>query len=106
MEALRLIAETTNHQVTIDLPPGMDGKRVEIIVLPADNELPSAPIGKRRKASMLLRGTVVLRDDLITPPISEEDWDALRMVLDTHVWIRCLRPSIHDPRTTSRNPRT
>ena len=41
MEALRLIAETTNHQVTIDLPPGMGAKRVEIIVLPADNELPS-----------------------------------------------------------------
>ena len=32
MEALRLIAETTNHQVTIELPPGMDAKRVEIIV--------------------------------------------------------------------------
>jgi hypothetical protein len=78
MEALRLIAETTNHQVTIDLPPGMDAKRVEIIVLPADNELPSAPTGERRKASQLLRGTVVLRDDLITPPIPEEDWDALK----------------------------
>jgi len=68
MEALRLIAETTNHQVTIDLPPGMDAKLVEIIVLPADNELPPAPTGERRKASQLLRGTVVLQDDLIAPP--------------------------------------
>jgi len=78
MEALRLIAETTNHQVTIDLPPGMDAKRVEIIVLPADNELPATPTGARRKASQLLRGTVVLQDDLITPPTPEEDWDALK----------------------------
>ena len=62
----------------------MDAKRVEIIVLPADNELPSTPTGERRKASHLLRGMVVLRDDLITPPIPEEDWDALRMVLDAH----------------------
>ena len=78
MEALRLIAETTNHQVTIDLPPGMGAKRLEIIVLPADNELPSTPTGQRRKPSPLLRGTVVLRDDLITAPIPEEDWDALK----------------------------
>jgi hypothetical protein len=78
MEALRLIAETTNRQVTIDLPPGMDAKRVEIIVLPADNELPSTPPGERRKASHLLRGTVVLQDDLVTAPIPEEDWDALK----------------------------
>ena len=56
----------------------MDAKRVEIIVLPADNELPSTPTGERRKASQLLRGTVVLRDDLITPPVPEEDWDALK----------------------------
>ena len=63
MEALRLIAETTNQQVTIDLPPGMGAKRVEIIVLPADNELPSTPTGEHRKPSQLLRGTVELRDD-------------------------------------------
>ena len=78
MEALRLIAETKNHQVTLDLPPGMDAKRVEIIVLPADNESPSTPTGERRKASQQLRGTVMLRDDLITPPIPDEDWDALK----------------------------
>lgn len=28
----------------------------------------STPTGERRKASQMLRGTVVLRDDLITPP--------------------------------------
>ena len=78
MEALRLIAETTNHQVTIDLPLGMEAKRVEIIVLPADDQLPFTPAGERRNASQLLRGTVVLLDDLITPPIPEEDWNALK----------------------------
>jgi len=41
---------------------------------PANN----VPTGERRKASPLLRGTVVLRDELITPPIPEEDWDALK----------------------------
>ena len=56
----------------------MDAKRVEMIALPADNQLPPIPTGDRRKASHLLRGTVVLRDDLITPPIPEEDWDVLK----------------------------
>ena len=84
-----LTAATHEPRPTIHDPPAtnnvprttineMDAKRVEIIVLPADNELPSTPTGERRKASQLLRGTVVLRDDLITPPIPEEDWDALK----------------------------
>ena len=64
MEALRLIADTTNHQVTI--------------VLPADNELPSTPTGEHRKPSQLLRGTVELRDDQISAPIPADDWDALK----------------------------
>jgi len=78
MDALRLIVETANRQVTIDLPPGMDAKRVEIIVLPADDDLPSPAKGERHNASQLLRGTIVLRDDLITPPVSDEDWCALK----------------------------
>ena len=78
MEALRLIVEPTNHQVTIDLPPGMDAKRIEIIVLPAGDESPAIPAGARRKASHLLHGTVIFHDDLIAPPSPDEDWDALK----------------------------
>ena len=78
MEALRLIVEPTNHQVTIDLPPEMDAKRLEIIVLPAGSEPRSIPAGTRRKASQSLRGTVVYRDDLVAPAGLDEDWDALK----------------------------
>ena len=78
MEALRLIVEPTNHQVTINLPPGMDAKRLEIIVLPAGGESPPISAGARRKASQLLRGTVVYQDDLVAPAGLDEDWDALK----------------------------
>ena len=78
MEALRIIVEPTNHQVTIDLPPEMDSKRVEIIVLPAGNEPPPIQAGTRRKASPLLAGTVIFGDDLIAPPSIDGDWDSLK----------------------------
>ena len=76
MEGLRIIVEPTNQQVTIDLPPEMNSKRVEIIVLPAGNDSPSTQQETRRKPSPMLAGTVIFSDDLIAPPVAEEDWDS------------------------------
>ena len=58
MEALRIIVEPTNQQVTIDLPPEMNSKRVEIIVLPAGNDSPPTLQETRHKPSPMLVGTV------------------------------------------------
>ncbi len=79
MEALRLIAEPKNHQLIIDLPPGLDQRRLEVIVMPATGMENAATASKgRRKPSALLAGTVSLHDDLITPAIPESDWNALK----------------------------
>jgi hypothetical protein len=79
MEALRLVAEPKNHQLIIDLPPGLDQRLLEVIVMPATGIENTATTPKgRRKPSALLAGTVSLHDDLITPAIPESDWDALK----------------------------
>jgi len=79
MEALRLIAEPKNHQLIIDLPPSMNQRRLEVIVMPATS-IEQTPVvsTRRRKPSVLLAGTVSLGDDLITPAVTEADWDALK----------------------------
>ena len=71
MEALRLIAEPKNHQLIIDLPPSLDQRRLEVIVMPATGiENAAIEFKGRRKPSALLAGTVSLRDDLISPAMS------------------------------------
>lgn len=78
MEALRLITESVNHQLVIDLPQSLYGRRLEVIVFPAiEQEMRSEPL-TRRKPSPRLAGTVKLHDDLIAPACPEEDWSALR----------------------------
>ncbi|MBU1664473.1 MAG: hypothetical protein KKG92_03620 [Gammaproteobacteria bacterium] len=80
MEAMRLFAEPMNHQLVIDLPPGLERCRLEIIVMPAasadQNMAPVLP--RRRKPSPLLAGTVQLKDNLIDPAVPETDWDAVK----------------------------
>ncbi|QLQ25663.1 MAG: hypothetical protein HZT41_13010 [Dechloromonas sp.] len=79
MEALRLIAEPKNHQLIIDLPPSLDQRRLEVIIMPASGfESAATASAGRRKPSVLLAGTVSLRDDLVAPVIPESDWDALK----------------------------
>jgi hypothetical protein len=78
MQALRLIAEPVNHQLVIDLPPNMVGKRLEVIVLPANEQDTALGVVTRRTPSHRLAGTVILHDDLIAPACPEKDWDALR----------------------------
>lgn len=78
MEALRLITEPVNHQLVIDLPQSLDGKRLEVIVFLANEQNAQPEPLMRRKPSPRLAGTVILHDDLIAPVCPEEDWDALR----------------------------
>ena len=77
MEALCFIAEPVNHRLVIDLPPGLESKRLEVVVLPA-SEQESAPTSTtHHRPDARLRGTVSIRDDLIEPAFTEKDWDAL-----------------------------
>ena len=78
MEALRFITEPINHQIIIDLPPGLDSRRVEVIVFPANDQVAAPEPATRLKPSPHLAGTVILHDDLITPACPEENWEALR----------------------------
>jgi len=78
MEALRFITEPINHQLIIDLPPGLDSRRLEVIVFPTNDQLAAPETVARLKPSPRLAGTVTLHDDLITPACPEEDWEALR----------------------------
>jgi hypothetical protein len=77
MQALRLIATPINHQLVIDLPPGLDDRQLEVIVLPAGEQRDSAGTGPRRKPNPRLKGTVSVGDDLIEPAATERDWDVL-----------------------------
>lgn len=79
MQALRYVTESVNHQVVIQIPPELDCRRLEIIVLPVgENISDRGAIPARRKPSALLAGSVVMADDLIAPAAPEEDWDALK----------------------------
>jgi hypothetical protein len=78
MEALRLIAEPVNQQLVINLPPSMASRRLEVIVLPANEQNAMPEVVMRSTPSPKLAGTVILHDDLITPACPEEDWDVLR----------------------------
>lgn len=79
MEALRLITESRNHLLVIDLPKSMENCRLEVIVMPAEKSVATMAIPKKpRSPSPVLAGTVRLKDDLISPATPEGDWDALQ----------------------------
>jgi len=79
MEALRLFAEPKGHQLIIDLPLGLEQRRLEVIIMPAADHIAHAPLKEgRHKPSALLAGTVTLNDDLIAPAVPASDWDVLK----------------------------
>lgn len=79
MRALRFVMESVNQQIVIQLPPELDHQRLEVIVLPAGEDMPAqGVVSGRRKPSPLLAGSVVMADDLIAPAAPEEDWNALK----------------------------
>ena len=77
MEALRFIAEPVNHRLVIDLPPGLESQRLEVIVLPASEQESAPTTTTHHRPDVRLRGTVSMRDDLMEPAFTEKDWDAL-----------------------------
>jgi hypothetical protein len=78
MEALRLITESQNSRLVIDLPPSLEHCTLEVIVMPAEVAMRAVEPKRRHIPSPMLAGTVCLKDDLIAPATSASDWDALQ----------------------------
>jgi hypothetical protein len=78
MKALRMITESHNHHLVIDLPASMENCRLEVIVIPAEQFAATVVAKKRHSPSPMLAGTVRLKDDLISPAAPAGDWDALQ----------------------------
>jgi hypothetical protein len=76
MEAIRETHDVSGGLVTIRLPVGFAARRVEVNVLPAADEGDGSHPRQRRPAPGLA-GTII-RDDLIEPAVSPDEWDALK----------------------------
>ena len=80
MEAIREITQVENNLLTLRLPLSFKAKRVEVIVMPAEesamfNDGLSAEV--RRRPSPKLKGTRIV-GDIMSPAAPEEDWDVLK----------------------------
>ena len=75
MEAIRFRAKPVDRRITIELPANMDDDTVEVIVLSTKKSSPNK--GAYRKPPAGLKNTVI-HDDLITPAIPANEWDALQ----------------------------
>ena len=76
MEAIRETVNVVGNTITVRIPEGFTARRVEVIVLPAQESAPVPGVVNRRP-SAALAGTVI-HDDLIEPAVPPEDWNALR----------------------------
>jgi len=79
MEAIRQITQLENNLLTLRLPLSFNAKRVEVIVMPAEDEIASSQevTGVRRRPSTKLKGTQII-GDILSPVVPESDWDALK----------------------------
>jgi len=79
MDAIRQLVYVQGRTVTIRLPDHFHARRVEVIVLNADEVLatsaPQRPI--RRRPSPLLAGTRIT-GDIMSPVVEDDDWDVLK----------------------------
>ena len=81
MHAIEFEAIAQHH--TLRLPDQVpDGVRLRVLVLMEEGGhdlLPVEPPAERspRRPSALLTGSVVMHDDLLTPAVPEDDWNAL-----------------------------
>jgi len=76
MQAIRETLDVLDGSITLHLPASFAARRVEVIVLPADDTRIASAQRPHRPAPELA-GTVI-HDDLIAPAVTSEDWDALR----------------------------
>ena len=79
MDAIRELIEVTNRTLTIRLPDHFQAKRVEVIVLNADDAPRAQPDAKpaARRPSPLMAGGRIL-GDITSPVVHDDDWDALK----------------------------
>lgn len=80
MEAVRQITQLENDILTLQLPASFRAKRVEVIVMPIDEDMmrdKHDAAGGRRRPSPKLKGTRII-GDIMSPVVPEEDWDALK----------------------------
>lgn len=80
MEAIRQITQVENNLLMLRLPLSFQAKRVEVIVMPADDAAifsaqDSSEI--RRRPSSKLKGTQIM-GNIMLPVVSDEEWDALK----------------------------
>jgi hypothetical protein len=80
MEAIRQFTRIENNILTLQLPATFKAGRVEVIVMPVEEEM-SNEEGResmvRRKPSPKLKGTRIT-GDIMSSAVPEEDWNALR----------------------------
>lgn len=80
MEAIRRIEQLQGNQLSLALPEFFRGKKVEVIVLPYQEQTTEASTTPypRRTPSPRLRGAIKMADDLIAPVVAADEWDALK----------------------------
>ncbi len=80
MEAIRQITQVENNLLMLRLPLSFQAKRVEVIVMPADDvAIFSAQDSSeiRRRPSSKLKGTQII-GNIMLPSVADEEWDALK----------------------------
>lgn len=80
MEAIRQITQLENNVLMLRLPASFKAKRVEVIVMPAEEDVMSSVDGVteiRRRPSPKLKGTRII-GNIMAPAVPEEDWDVLK----------------------------
>lgn len=80
MEAIRQIAQVENNLLMLRLPSYFKAKRVEVIVMPADDaSISTAQVFTevRRRPSSKLKGTQIIGNIMLSS-VSDEEWDALK----------------------------
>ncbi len=79
MDAIRELVYVKDRTVTIKLPENFQARRVEVIVLEADEPMPAAAPERqiKRRPSPRLAGTTIV-GDIMSPVVDADDWDALR----------------------------
>ena len=77
MEAIRQFTRIENNILTLQLPVTFKAGRVEVIVMPIEEEMfneAGAGAVVQRKPSPKLKGTQIT-GDIMSPAVEEEDWD-------------------------------
>jgi hypothetical protein len=75
MEEIRFTEKPVNRRIMIELPAGMDADIVEVIVRPSKRT--ALKTEKCRQPPLELAGTII-HGDLISPAVSESEWDVLQ----------------------------